>query len=142
MLVVSAKEQRSGQQASVTVQAGHGLSKPEVERLVEESVEYAREDFAARRLIEFRNKAEGDVRHAAKALAEAGDSLTAEQRSAIDRAKADLDAALTGTDSEVLAEAVGRFGEATRPLAEVLMNAVVKKALAGTAEKSLSQSSI
>ena len=63
MLTVTAKEQRSGQQASVTVQPAHGLSPDEVEKLVLESVEHAHEDFTARRLIELRNKGEADVRY-------------------------------------------------------------------------------
>jgi molecular chaperone DnaK (HSP70) len=49
ILTVSAKELRSGAEAQVTVQAGHGLSVAEVDRLVAESIENAHEDFTARR---------------------------------------------------------------------------------------------
>ena len=45
LLTVSAKEQRSGQEMTVTVQPSHGLSQDEVERLVLESVEHAHDDF-------------------------------------------------------------------------------------------------
>jgi Molecular chaperone len=57
MLTVSAKEQRSGQEASVTVQAAHGLSQDEVDRLVIESVEHAHEDFTVARFISLKNDA-------------------------------------------------------------------------------------
>src|SRR5947209_8443564 len=60
LLTVSAREQRSGKEAKVTVQATHGLSQDEVERMVLESVEHAREDFHARRFIELKNKADAD----------------------------------------------------------------------------------
>ena len=59
MLTVSAREERSGAEAQVTVRPAHGLTRDEVDQLVLESIEHAEEDFTARRLIELRNKAEG-----------------------------------------------------------------------------------
>jgi molecular chaperone DnaK len=142
MLTVSAREQRSGQEASVTVQAAHGLSPDEVDQLVLDSVEHAHEDFTARRLIEFRNKGQADLRHTERALAEAGDQLTADERAAVDRAIADLKAALADTDVDALQRAVAGLGAATRPLAEARMNAVVKKALAGKTERDLERGAL
>src|SRR5437879_5255865 len=86
LLTVTAREQRSGQEAKVTVQPSHGLSDEEVERLVLESVEHAREDFNARRLIELRNKADAEVRHTEKALAAEGANLPPGQREAVEAA--------------------------------------------------------
>src|SRR5262249_55113437 len=80
LLTVTAKEQRSSQEMTVTVQPAHGLSEEELERLVLESVEHAHADFTARRLIELKNKAEGELRHIEKALAAAGEKLTPDQR--------------------------------------------------------------
>jgi molecular chaperone DnaK len=134
MLTVSAREQRSGQQASVTVQAAHGLSPDEVDRLVLESVEHAHGDFTQRQLIEFRNKGEADLKHTERALAEAGDQLSSVERAEVDRAAAELRTALNGTDVDALRRAVAGLGNATRPLAEVRMNAVVKKTLSGRSE--------
>src|SRR5207249_7314110 len=88
LLTVSAKEQRSGQAMAVTVQPAHGLSEEEVERLVLESVEHAHADFTARRLIELKNKAEGELRHTEKGLTAAGDKLRADQRESIESAVA------------------------------------------------------
>ncbi len=131
LLTVSAKEQRSGQQASVTVQPAHGLSQEEVENLVMASVTHAHEDFTMRRLIELRNKADADLRHTERALAEAGDHLTPEQRQRIYEARSNLQAAMTGTDVDLLQWSATAFGDATLPLAELLMNAVVNAALKG-----------
>jgi molecular chaperone DnaK (HSP70) len=130
-LTVGAREQRSGQQASVSVQASHGLTPDEVERLVVDSIDNAQEDFTARRLIELRNKAEADLRHAERALTEAGDKLTPEQRTGIDTARKSLQAAMAGSDVDALNKAATEFGDATLPLAEMLMNAVVNAALKG-----------
>ncbi len=134
MLRVEAKEQRSGQQATIEVKAAHGLSQDEVERLVLESVDHAHADFGARRFIEYKNKADADLRHTAKALDQAGAELTVEQSQQIDTATAILKAAMAGTDANALHAAVDAFGAATLPLAELLMNATAKKLLTGQRE--------
>jgi len=134
MLRVQAKEQRSGQQATIEVKAAHGLSQDEVERLVLESVDHAHADFGARRFIEYKNKADADLRHTAKALEQSGVQLTTEQRLRIDTATAILKAAMAGTDANALHAAVDAFGAATLPLAELLMNATAKKLLTGQRE--------
>jgi molecular chaperone DnaK len=137
MLTVSAKEQRSGVQAQVTVQPAHGLTREEVEQLVLESIEHAQEDFTARRLIELRNKAEADLRHTAKALAQAGDRLSPSQRQAIDTATETLQHAITQNDLPTLQSALDAFQQATLPLAEILMNDVLQRAVAGKTEQAL-----
>jgi molecular chaperone DnaK (HSP70) len=142
MLTVSAKEQRSGKEASVTVQAAHGLSPNEVDQLVLDSVEHAHEDFTFRQLIEFRNKGEADLKHTEKALAEAGDQLSPDERVAVDQSIANLKTALAGSDVDALQRTVAALGTATRPLAEARMNAVVKKALRGKTEAELNAGKI
>jgi molecular chaperone DnaK (HSP70) len=102
--------------------------------LVLESVEHAREDFTARRLIELRNKADADLRHAAKGLATAGDALTADQRSRIDRATDALKEAMAGDDLAALQRATDEFGAATEPLAEAVMSTVTRAVLQGKRE--------
>ena len=87
LLTVTAKELRSGQQMAVTVSPSHGLSSDEVEQLVVESIEHARDDFSARRFLELRAKAEADIGHTAKALAKAGDQLSPEQRDKIGKSQ-------------------------------------------------------
>ena len=131
LLTVTAREQRSGQEAKVTVQPSHGLSEEEVERLVLESVEHARADFTARRLIELRNKAESEVRHTEKALAAHGDKLSAEQRGRIDAAAVRVRQAIQGEDVNRLQEAADELASATVLLAELQMNAVVRSTLQG-----------
>jgi Fe-S protein assembly chaperone HscA len=142
LLTVSAKELRSGAAAQVTVQPAHGLSPDEVEQLVDESIEHARDDFTARRLIELRNKASGDRRHTDKALARAGDRLTPDQRAAIDAAGAELATAAAGADLPALQRAVDRFAAATNPLAQLVMNDVVRQAVGGRTEVDLGASGL
>jgi Fe-S protein assembly chaperone HscA len=137
LLTVSAKEQRSGAQAQVTVQPAHGLTGDEVEAMVQSSIAHAQDDFTARRLIELKNKAEADLRHTAKAMAQAGARLDEPQRVAIAAAESALRAAMAGTDLPALQRAIDAFAAATNPLATILMNEVVRQSLAGATEQSL-----
>src|SRR5436190_20840962 len=131
LLTVSAKEQRSGKEAKVTVQPSHGLSESEVEKLVLESVEHARADFTTRRLIELRNKADAEVRHTEKALAAQGTQLSAEQRARVEQAVVRTRERIQGDDVDQLQQAVDELAAATSPLAELMMNAVVRSTLQG-----------
>jgi molecular chaperone DnaK len=137
MLTVTARERRSGQEAGVTVQAAHGLSPDEVDTLVLESVQHALEDYKAGRLVTQRNRADADLGHTDKALAEAGHLLTADERARIEATKARVRAAMAGSDVDALVEAIEELGRVTRTLAELRMNAVVKQALAGRTEADL-----
>ena len=141
-LTVSAKEIRSGQQASVTVQPGHGLTQDEVENLVLDSVAHAHDDFTNRRFIELKNKADADLRHTEKALAQAGDKLSPEQLQLIETARTRLQSAMARSDVDMLNNAAVAFGEATLPLAEMLMNAVVNAALKGKGPEQLDANNI
>jgi len=132
LLRVSAKELRSEVQAQVTVRPAHGMTREEIERLVMESVEHAEDDFTSRRLIELRNKAIADIRHAEKALAEAGHLLSSEQRDSIITTTAQLKTAVSGADLTELQGALDDFGAATNPLATLRMNEVLRKALSGS----------
>jgi Fe-S protein assembly chaperone HscA len=129
LLTVSAHEQRSGKEAKVTVQPSHGLTNEEVERLVLESVEHAREDFHARRLVELKNKAQIDLRHTEKGLATEGTNLTADQRRRIDAAVERVRKVMDTANPDELHQALDELNAATLPLAERLMNAVVRSTL-------------
>ena len=58
ILQVAAKDLRSGGEHSIEVQPSYGLSDAEVEHMLEESIEFAEQDFAERQLIEARTEAE------------------------------------------------------------------------------------
>jgi molecular chaperone DnaK len=81
-----------------------------------------------------KNKAGADLRHTERALARVADRLEPGQRAKIDAATVALRAAAGGSDVQALGRAVDAFGDATAPLAELLMNATVKDLLAGKTE--------
>jgi Fe-S protein assembly chaperone HscA len=131
LLTVTAKEQRSGKEAKVTVQPSHGLTNEEVEKLVMESIEHAREDHTARRLIELRNKADAEVRHTEKMLAAHGAELSEAVRQRIEAVVVLVRERMQGTDVDRLQHALDEMASATGSLAELAMNAVVQATLQG-----------
>jgi Fe-S protein assembly chaperone HscA len=135
ILQVSARDLRTGEQHSIEVQPSYGLDDTEVERILEESIEYAEQDFSERQLIEARNEAETVLRATEKALvreqAEAPGDLPAEERRAIEGAIAALREALAGGDYKQVRAFVDVLNQATTPLAERMMNRALATALEG-----------
>jgi len=82
---VAAKDLRTGEQRTIEVQPSYGISDNEIERMLEESIEYAEQDFAERQLIEARTESESILVATTKALAnEQSANLPPEERARID----------------------------------------------------------
>jgi len=130
ILNVTARDLRSGKAASVEVQPSYGLTDEEVERMLMESFEHAEEDIRARQLLEARNEAESILAATARALAQYGDGQVEEgERAAISAAVAALEEARRGEDHALVREQIDALNDATMPLAERLMDSVLKAAL-------------
>ncbi|MBI3024651.1 MAG: Fe-S protein assembly chaperone HscA [Candidatus Tectomicrobia bacterium] len=130
ILNVTARDLRTGKAASVDVQPSYGLTDEEVERMLMESFEHAEEDVRARQLLEARNEAEAILGATHRALGEYGDArVPAEEREAIARAAAALEEAVRGEDHQRIRERVDALNEVTLPLAERMMDGVLKAAL-------------
>src|SRR5467141_2340906 len=132
ILQVSAKDTRSGEGYSIEVQPSYGINDSEIERMLEESIEYAEQDFAERQLIEARTESESILTATAKALANpqvAG--LSAEEGAKIDASVAALQESVAGTDYKLIRKRIDELNHATEHLAELLMNSAVSTALEG-----------
>lgn len=131
LLQVRARELRSGTAASIDIQPSHGLSREEIETMIQESIAHAREDFAARRMVELANQAETNLRHTEKGLVAAGSRLSLDQRKAIDAAVEQVRHERSSNDPAMLQAALDKLDEVTRPLAELLMNTVLEAEVSG-----------
>jgi Fe-S protein assembly chaperone HscA len=129
ILSVTAKEVRSGTQASVEVRPTYGLSEAEVERMIEESLEHAEADVRARGLIDARNEADTVLRATEKALVQGADFLGAEEAARIREAVAALAAARSGEDARPIRAATDRVNQETQELAERLMDSALRDTL-------------
>src|SRR5438270_4808039 len=132
ILQVSAKDLRTGGQHSIEVQPSYGISDTEIERMLEESIEYAEQDFTERQLIEARTEAESILTATAKALANSqAESLSAGERARIDASVTALKESVAGSDYKLIRKGIDELNHATEHLAEMLMSSAVSTALEG-----------
>jgi molecular chaperone DnaK (HSP70) len=132
ILQVAAKDLRNGQQHSLEVQPSYGISDTEIERMLEESIEYAEQDFAERQVIEARTESEAILLATQKALASGqAAGLAAEERTAIAESVAALQESVAGRDYKLIRKRIDELNHATTHLAELVMNSAVSTALEG-----------
>jgi Fe-S protein assembly chaperone HscA len=131
LLTVSAKEESTGQSASIEVAPMNGLTDGEVEQMLETAYSHAREDMDARRAADLATEI-GTMLHATeRGLRSAGDDLDREVRADITEAMQAAGAAARGRDLSALQRTRDELERATLPLAALLMDSVAKAALTG-----------
>jgi len=131
ILSVSAREARSGKEASVQVTPSHGLTGEEVEAMVQQSYIHAIEDLTAHRLIDLRNEAKRILSAIERSVANAPDALSAGQRQSLDAAVADLTEKLQTDDPDAIYEAMNAANDAVAPLTQAQMDEVLEKTVKG-----------
>lgn len=120
ILNVTARETRSGREASIQVIPSRGLTREEVDRIEAESIRHAREDLTAHRLVDLRNQVEFDTSRTEQTLARYGHLLPPEDRSRLVEAISRLRTLAAGdTDADTLHRELDRFGKMTVTLANL-----------------------
>jgi molecular chaperone HscA len=131
ILSVAAREETTGQEASVQVKPSYGLSDEQIEQMLLDSFEHAEEDLRTRLLREARVEGERIASALAAALAADGALLAPDERAAVDARLAELRAALAGEDPRAIRASTEALDLATRPFAERRMNAGIQRAIGG-----------
>jgi molecular chaperone DnaK len=129
ILHVLARDLKTGRQKVVEMKSAVDVDDASVQRMVEESVEHAFEDLAARRWIEAALRAREALAATRKGLADFAEELGEEACRQIEWVAAEVEAGLAteipGTqtgDTQRLQKANAALDEATRPLAELMMD--------------------
>ena len=132
ILDVRAVDQRTGQSQGVVVHSSYGLSREDVRDLIKESFLHAKEDFETRLLIDARTEAKTVLNATRRALERLDDAIVPpDERAGITDQMKRLEEAMEGTDGRKVRDETTRLDQATRPLAERLMNHSVQEALGG-----------
>ena len=132
ILRVSAREQRSGQEAEIDVQPTYGLTDEQVENMLLESFDYAEEDFRQRQVIEARREAGTILTVLAKEKNNpAWQELTSEERRRVETLEKALTAVKDGDDYHAIRAGIDSLNEATMHFAELMMDTAVSTALKG-----------
>ena len=102
ILNVSAKDLKSGKQASVKIEQSSGLSKDEIERMRRDAESHADEDRKQVELAEARNRAENTIHSLEKAIKDQGDKLAVSDREPLEAAISKLRDALNQNEAEAI----------------------------------------
>jgi molecular chaperone DnaK len=130
ILQVHARELRTGKEASIEVQPTYGLTAAEMEQMVEESFIHAEADVNARLLIETQTEADTVMNHVRRALTQGAHLIGPEEVARIRAALEALRAVRSGTDRDAIRERTIDLNRATEHLADIMMDAALKEALA------------
>ncbi|MFC1477038.1 molecular chaperone DnaK [candidate division KSB1 bacterium] len=129
ILNVSAKDVRSGKEASVDIKPSYGLTDEEVEKMLMDSLEHAELDIKARMLIEARNEANVLLKATGKVLEENPGIIAETERKNIMKLSAELERTVDSTDVDSIRRRTDELNVATEKLAQSVMDSTVKKAL-------------
>ena len=133
ILNVTAKDLRTGKEHSMDVKPSYGLTDEQVEAMILESFEKAKQDLTERQVREARVEADAVMAAVDKARQEeAYSELTQPEREAIDRAMNELLVVYHSDDHELIRAKLDGVDQATQSLAEAIINSVAEKALKGT----------
>src|SRR5438128_425366 len=130
---VNATDLGTGKEQSIQITASSGLSKDEVERMVKEAALHAEDDKRKRELAAARNQLDGLVYQTERTVAEAGSSVDAAAKSALQAALADAKKALESQDPARMRSAADALARTSHKLAEA-MYAKASQARGGGAE--------
>jgi molecular chaperone DnaK len=122
VLSVSAKDKSTGKENSITISGSSGLSDEEIEKMVQEAEANKEADEKKKELIETRNQADGMIHQVKKAVEEAGDKVSAEDKEKIETASKALEETLKNESAtkEEIEEKLKALTEASHKMAEAM----------------------
>ena len=118
ILNVSAKDKATGKEQSIVIKASSGLSDEEIDAMVADAEANAEEDKKFEELTVARNQGDAMVHSAKKALEEAGDAASADEKTAVEGAVEALETVLKENDKEEIEAKTAALTEVMGPLAE------------------------
>lgn len=120
ILNVSAKDKASGKSQSIVIRAASGLSDDEVNQMVKDAEANAEEDRKFHELVSARNAADNLIHASKKSLAELGDKVPAEDKTAIEHATQELEEAMKGNDKALIEAKTQALSAASEKVAQML----------------------
>lgn len=123
ILSVTAKDKATNKTQSIRIESSTGLSKEEVERMKKDAELHAEEDKRKKELVEARNMADTLTYTTEKALREAGDKVTSEEKKPVEEAIVELNKVKNGDDLEAIKKASQNLSEAAQKIGEKLYKA-------------------
>jgi molecular chaperone DnaK len=118
ILHVGAKDKGTGKENKITIKANSGLSEGEIEQMVKDAELNAAADKEKVEFVQAKNNADALVHSVRKSLGEYGDKLDAAEKEKIEKAIADMEEALKGSDKAAIDAKNAALMEASQKLGE------------------------
>jgi molecular chaperone DnaK len=134
ILHVTAKDQATGKEQSIRIEASSGLGESEIQRMVRDAEEHASEDRKRKEVVESRNQADALVYEVRKNLKEHGSKLEAGLKSRIEDAAGRVEGALKGEDAAAIQSATEELQKLWHEAAAALYQAAGSSSGAGPTE--------
>ncbi len=131
ILVVKAKELRSGVEQSVEVKSQFGISDAEVENMLLDSLTHAKEDIALRALVEARTEGEQLLKTTEKFIQKNASFLTPDELKDTASAMQNLQLSITMDDKDLIHKKIEELNDISRPYAERMMDVAISTAMKG-----------
>ncbi len=132
ILTVSAKDKATGKSQNIRIESSTGLSKDEIERMKKDAEMHAEEDKKKKELIEARNMADTLSYTTEKAMKDAGDKVTADEKKPVEEAITELNKVKNGDDLDAIKKATETLSQAAQKIGEKLYKAASEAEAAKT----------
>ncbi len=123
ILSVKAKDKATGKEQSIRIEASTGLSKDEVKKMKKDAEAHAEEDKKKKEVIETKNLADTLVYTTEKALRDAGDKITADERKPVEEKIEALKKVKDSDNVEEIKKATEELSQAAQKIGEKLYKA-------------------
>ena len=131
ILLVKAKELRSGVEQTIEVKPQYGLTDEEVERMLLDSITHAKEDINIRALVEARTEAEQMISTTLNFIMKNEGMLTKQELEQTNQAVARLEREVKGNDKDAIHHLIEKLNDISRPYAERIMDTAIGVAMKG-----------
>lgn len=131
ILVVNARELRSGIEQSIEVKPQYGLSDTDVETMLLDSITHAKDDISIRALVEARTEGEQLLLTTERFIQKNASLLSKEELTNTADAMQALQLSLTMPDKNLIQQKIEALNEISRPYAGRIMNEAVATAMKG-----------
>ena len=139
ILSVKAKDKATGREQSIRIEASTGLSKDEVEKMKKDAEAHAEEDKKKKEAVETKNMADTLIFTTEKALKDAGDKITADEKKLVEEKIEALKKVKDADDIEAIKKASEELSQAAQKIGEKLYKAAADSAKATSDEASKEQ---